>query len=102
ALFLVVVLDFGADLLVVLLQRGEVLPGLGELPFLHPFAHVPVHERALGVHEVELAVDPREHLRHRRVVADHAHRPPHLRQVPSRHRRRRLVVYPALEPCRTP
>jgi hypothetical protein len=61
-----------------------------------------VHERALGVHEVELAVDAREDLGNGRVVADHAHRSAHLGQVPSRNHRRRLVVYPALEASRTP
>merc|ERR1712066_915471 len=42
----------GADLLVVLLEGGEVFTGLGELALLHALADVPVHESALGVHEV--------------------------------------------------
>ena len=41
----------GPDLLVVLLEGGQVLPGLGELALLHALADVPVHERALGVPE---------------------------------------------------
>lgn len=45
-----------SDLLVVLLQRGEVLPRLRELSLLHSLAHVPVDERALRVHQVELVV----------------------------------------------
>ena len=49
-----------ADLLVVLLQGGHVLPGLRELTLLHALAHVPVHEGALGVHQVELVVQPAE------------------------------------------
>merc|ERR1712203_773799 len=48
---------FDAHLLVVLLQRGQVLASLGELTLLHALANVPVHERALRVHEVELVVD---------------------------------------------
>ena len=52
----------GTDLFVVLLQRGKVLASLGELSLLHALAHVPVHEGALGVHEVELVVDAREGL----------------------------------------
>merc|ERR1719442_270946 len=36
-----------AHLLVVLLQRRQVLASLGELTLLHALAHVPVHERAL-------------------------------------------------------
>jgi hypothetical protein len=37
------------DLLVVLLEGGQVLSRLRELSFLHPLAHVPVHERSLRV-----------------------------------------------------
>merc|ERR1712078_785457 len=51
-----------ADLLVVLLEGGKVLAGLGELALLHALADVPVDERTLGVHEVELVVDARVEL----------------------------------------
>jgi hypothetical protein len=37
------------DLLVVLLEGGQVLSRLRELSFLHPLAHVPVDERSLRV-----------------------------------------------------
>ena len=40
---------FGTDLLVVLLEGGKVLTGLGELALLHALADVPVDERTLGV-----------------------------------------------------
>ena len=46
------------NLFIVLLQSSEVLPGLGELPLLHTFSHVPVDEGPLGVHQVELVVQP--------------------------------------------
>ena len=52
-----------ADLLEVLLERGEVLAGLGELALLHALADVPVDERTLGVHEVELVVEAGQDLR---------------------------------------
>merc|ERR1719388_367861 len=52
----------GADLLVVLLEGRKVLARLGELALLHALADVPVHERALGVHQVELVVDARVEL----------------------------------------
>jgi hypothetical protein len=45
-----------SDLLVVLLQRRQVLTRLRELALLHALAHIPVHERALRVHQVELVV----------------------------------------------
>jgi hypothetical protein len=39
-----------ANLLVVLLEGGHVLAGLGELAFLHALSDVPVDEGTLGVH----------------------------------------------------
>eukprot|EP00754_Rhynchopus_humris_P033263 Rhum_TRINITY_DN15457_c5_g5::Rhum_TRINITY_DN15457_c5_g5_i3::g.159685::m.159685 len=92
----------GAHLLVVLLEGRQVLTRLGELTLLHALADVPVHERTLRVHQVELVVDAREHLRDRRRVRDHAHRALHLREVATRHHRRRLVVDTALETGRGP
>ena len=48
----------GADLLVVELKSSEILASLGELALLHALADVPVDEGALGVHQVELVVQP--------------------------------------------
>ena len=47
------------DLLVVLLERGEVLASLGELALLHALADKPVHKRALRVEQVKLVVEVR-------------------------------------------
>ena len=47
----------GPDLLVVLLERGEILASLGELTLLHTLTDVPVNEGTLRVHEVELVVE---------------------------------------------
>merc|ERR1712184_221638 len=49
--------SFDTDLLVVLLQRSQILTGLGELAFFHPLPNVPMHEGTLGIHEIELMVD---------------------------------------------
>merc|ERR1711896_79580 len=65
--------SLNSDLLVVLLQRRQVLTSFGELALLHSLANVPVHEGALAVHEVELVVDPREYLCDGRAVRDHAY-----------------------------
>ncbi|PWU97961.1 hypothetical protein C3747_235g40 [Trypanosoma cruzi] len=86
-----------ADLLVVLLQGGEILTGLRELTLLHTLTNVPVHERTLAVHKVELVVDAREHLRDGGRVGNHAHRALHLGEVATGHHRRGLVVDAALE-----
>jgi hypothetical protein len=51
-----------------------------------------VDEGPLGVHEVELVVEPGPGLGDGGGVGQHAHRPRHLRQVAPRHRCRRLVV----------
>mmetsp|Transcript_28204 Transcript_28204/g.57203 ORF Transcript_28204/g.57203 Transcript_28204/m.57203 type:complete len:235 (-) Transcript_28204:809-1513(-) len=91
-----------ADLLVVLLERGQILAGLRELALLHALSDVPVHKRALGVHQVKLVVEARKHLGHRRRVGDHAHRTLHFGQITAGHNRRGLVVDAALEARRAP
>jgi hypothetical protein len=95
-------IELSADLLVVLLERRQVLTGLRELTFLHTLTDVPVHEGTLGVHEVELVVDAGEHLHNTGGVGDHAHGTLHLGQVATRHNARRLVVDAALEASRAP
>merc|ERR1712185_764235 len=55
--------SFDANLFVVFLQSCEIFTRLGELTLLHTFSNVPMHEGTLGVHEVELVIDTREHLR---------------------------------------
>ena len=92
----------GADLLVVLLEGSKVLTGLGELTLLHTLADVPVDERTLGVHEVELVVEAGQHLRDGGGVGDHAHGAHHLGEVAARHNRRGLVVDADLEAARRP
>jgi len=94
----VTVRRISGHLLVVLLERGQVLTGLTELAFLHAFAHVPVDERPFRVHQVELVVEPGPGFSDRRCVGQHAHGPLHLSQVTTRHHRRRLVVDTYLEP----
>mmetsp|Transcript_18076 Transcript_18076/g.56316 ORF Transcript_18076/g.56316 Transcript_18076/m.56316 type:complete len:464 (+) Transcript_18076:891-2282(+) len=92
----------GADLLVVLLERGKVLARLGELALLHALADVPVDKGALGVHEVKLVVDARVELGEGRRVGLHRHGAHHLCEVAARHDGRRLVVDAALEARRAP
>ena len=92
----------GADLLVVLLEGGEVLAGLGELALLHALADVPVDEGALGVHEVELVVDARVELGDGRRVGNHGDGAHDLGEVTAGDDGGRLVVDPALEPGRGP
>merc|ERR1719231_517945 len=92
----------GADLLVVLLEGREVLTGLGELTLLHALTDVPVHEGALGVHQVELVVQAGPRLGDGRGVGQHAHGALHLGEVATRHDGRRLVVDADLEAGRAP
>mmetsp|Transcript_19726 Transcript_19726/g.55730 ORF Transcript_19726/g.55730 Transcript_19726/m.55730 type:complete len:511 (-) Transcript_19726:7-1539(-) len=87
----------GADLLVILLEGGQILTGLGELSLLHTFADVPVDEGALGVHEVELVVDAGQGLGDGGGVGDHANGALDVRQVSARDLLRWLVVDSALE-----
>mmetsp|Transcript_28203 Transcript_28203/g.57197 ORF Transcript_28203/g.57197 Transcript_28203/m.57197 type:complete len:235 (-) Transcript_28203:809-1513(-) len=91
-----------ADLLVVLLERGQILAGLRELALLHALSDVPMHERALGVHEIELVVEAREDLGDGGRVRHHAHGALHLCEIATRHDGGRLVVDAALEARRAP
>merc|ERR1712110_375714 len=90
------------DLLVVLLQSSEVLPGLGELPLLHALPDVPVDEGPLGVHQVELVVQPGPGLSDGRGVGEHADSAGNLSLVSTRDDGRWLVVDTNLEPGGTP
>jgi hypothetical protein len=90
------------DLLVVLLERSQILTSLGELALLHTLTDVPVHEGALGVHEVELVVNAGEDLHNTGGVGDHAHGTLHLGQVTAGDDAGRLVVDSALEASRAP
>ena len=56
-----------SDLFIILLQGSDVLPGLSELSLLHAFPDVPVDEGPLGVHQVELVVQPGPSLAYRGV-----------------------------------
>ena len=56
-----------------------------------------MHERALGVHQVELVVEAGEHLRDGGGVGDHAHGALHLGEVTAGHDGGGLVVDTALE-----
>ena len=88
---------FGADLLVVLLEGGEILPGLAELTLLHPLTHIPVHKGALGIHEIELVIDAAESLGNGSSIGDHAHGALNPGKVAPRDNRGRLIVDATLE-----
>ena len=91
-----------ADLLVVLLEGGQILTSLGELALLHTLADVPVHEGALGVHQVELVVQAGPGLGDGGGVGQHADGALHLGEIATRHHSRRLVVDAHLEAGRAP
>lgn len=42
--------------LIILLQGGQILPGLHELPFFHGLLDVGIYEGSLGKEDVELVV----------------------------------------------
>merc|ERR1719258_652388 len=75
---------------------------LGELTLFHALADVPVNERTLGVHEVELVVEAGQDLRDGGGVGDHADGAHDLGEVATRDDGRRLVVDANLEATRGP
>merc|ERR1719447_2574328 len=90
------------NLLIVLLQGRHVLASLGELTFLHAFADVPVDKGALGVHQIELVVQPGPGFSNGCGVGEHADCTLHLSQVTARNHRGWLVVDADLEASRAP
>merc|ERR1712155_431685 len=91
-----------SDLLVILLQSGHVLPGLGELSLLHALPDVPVDEGSLGVHQVELVVQPGPGLGDGRGVGEHADGTGCLCEIATRNNSWGLVVDANLEASGTP
>merc|ERR1711920_300388 len=89
-------------LLVVFLQRRKVLAGLAEFSLFHAFADVPMHKCTLAVHEVELVINAREHLRDGRGITDHAARAHNFSQIATRNHSWRLIIDAALEASWTP
>lgn len=89
-------------LFVILLQGGQILPGVDELGFLHALAQVPMHVRPLGEHQIEFIIDARPHLADGGRIAGRAAGQIHLGDVAARHRGGRLVVDADLEAGRTP
>merc|ERR1719225_77555 len=90
------------SLLHALLESGEILPGLGELSLLHALTDVPVDEGSLGVHQVELVVQPGPGLGDGGGVGEHADSSGNLSLVSAWNDGRRLVVDANLEPGGTP
>merc|ERR1712190_593530 len=85
------------DLLVILLEGGQILTGLGELTLFHTLTDVPVDEGTLGVHKIELMIDTGEDLSDGGRVRDHANSAHNLSQVTTRNNGRGLVVDTTLE-----
>merc|ERR1711981_974235 len=103
SVLLLVVLTFtlgglNSDLLVVLLEGGKILSGLGEFTFLHTFTDVPMDEGSLGVHKI----DSGEDLSDGGGVGDHAHGSHDLGEVTSGHDSGGLIVDTALEASGAP
>jgi len=93
-------LTFGGldtDFLVVLLESGEILTGLGELSFFHTLTDVPVDEGSLGVHKIELVINAGEDLSDGSGVGDHADGAHNLGEITTWDNSWWLVVDTALE-----
>merc|ERR1719285_655557 len=91
-----------ANLLVILLKGGKILPGLGELTLLHTLTNVPVNKSPLGVHQVKLMVKPGPGLSDGGGVREHANSPADLSKISSGNDGWGLVVDTDLESGGTP
>merc|ERR1712195_159340 len=90
------------DLFVILLKCGKILTTLRELTLLHALSDIPVHESALGVHQIELVVNASKDLSHSGGVGDHAASTLDLGKITTRDHGRWLVVDSALEASGAP
>ena len=86
-----------ANFLVILLEGGQILTSLGEFAFFHTFTDVPVNERALGVHKIELVVDAGEDFSDGGGIGDHAAGTHDLGEIATGDDGGGLVVDTALE-----
>merc|ERR1712066_480221 len=104
-LSLPVILSFGrvkTNLLVILLKSSQVLTGLREFSLFHTLSNIAVDKSPLGVHQVELVVEPGPGLGDSRGVGQHAHSTGNLGLVTSRYDSGKLVVDSNLESSGTP
>jgi len=90
------------DLLIVLLESGKILTGLGKLALLHTLTDIPVHEGTLGVEEIELVVETAPGGRDGSSVRQHAHATSDLSQVTTRDVGGGLIADTELETSRAP
>merc|ERR1719499_1414017 len=81
-----------ANFFVILFKRGQIFACFTELTFFHAFTNIPMDERTLGIHQIELVVDARKYLGNGRGVADHAAGTHHLGQITSWNHSGWLVV----------
>merc|ERR1712185_294536 len=94
--------SFDANLLVIFLQSCEIFTRLRELTLLHTLSDIPMHEGTLGIHEIELVIDTREHLCNGSRVTDHANCAHHFRKITSWDDSWWLVVDATFETSWTP
>merc|ERR1712050_159835 len=96
-LFALTLGGLNADFFVILLESSEIFTGLGEFTFFHTFTDVPMDEGSLGVHKIELMIDPGEDLSDGSGVGDHADGSHDLGEITTWDNGWWLVVDSALE-----
>jgi hypothetical protein len=92
----------GADLLVVLLEGGEILTSFREFTFLHTLTDVPVDKGTLRIKEIELVVQSAPGGRDGGGVGKHAHASGDFGEVTSGDVRGGLIADAELETSRAP
>lgn len=100
--FLVFLKRIAGNFFVIALKGGQILTSFREFTFLHTFTNIPVHESALGVHEIELVVESRPGLGNSGCVGQHANCAVDLGEIAVGHHLGRLVADTDLETSRAP
>merc|ERR1719317_1394491 len=91
-----------ANLLIILLKSSKILTSFGELSLLHTLSNIPVNKSSLGIHEVELVVQPSPGFSNSCGIGEHTDCTSNLGSVSTGHNCWWLVVNPNFESCRTP
>merc|ERR1719322_559675 len=91
-----------ANLLVVLLECSQVLPGLRELSLLHTLSNIPVNKGSLGVHQIKLVIQPGPGLSNGGGVGKHTDSSLDLGKISARNHSWRLIVDTNLKSSWTP
>ncbi|OQS04464.1 hypothetical protein THRCLA_03304 [Thraustotheca clavata] len=95
-------LAFSRHFFVVLFKGSKIFTGFREFTFFHTFTNIPVDKSTLGIHQIKLVVNTREHFSNSTGVGDHAASTLDTSKITAWNHGWRFVVDTTLETSRAP